>query len=171
MRFSAAYCRRLLPLLAALLLAVPALGAATTSGEYNLDRNHAPEQNWLSLIFGSAPPMATQRGILVIDAFADLNGNGRRDPGETDLSGQLSCTLDGVDYPIPAFIPGLKYEGSYKLACKGAAFQPDLPSHELFIAQRGEIIRLDLPCRKTDPPTSPAAPHDSPAKPATPTKK
>jgi hypothetical protein len=146
--FSLPLCRRLLPLLTALLLAVSASGAATTAGEYNLDRNRSPQENWLSLIFGSAPPLATQRGILVIDAFADLNGNGRRDPGETDLGGQLSCKLDGIDYPIPAFIPGLKYEGTYQLSCQGPSFQPALAQHDLFIAQRGEIIRIDLPCRK-----------------------
>lgn len=140
--------RRLLALLTALLLAVPAGAAGTTAGEYNLDRNRAPQENWLSLIFGTPPPLATQRGILVIDAFVDQNGNGRRDPGEADLDGQLSCTLDGIDYTIPAFIPGLKYEGTYKLACQGPSFQPDLPQHDLFIGQRGEIIRIDLPCRR-----------------------
>jgi hypothetical protein len=138
--------RYLLPALLLLLLVVPA-GAATT-GEYNLNRNRAPEQNLLNLIFGSAPPLATQRGILVIDAFVDLNGNGQRDPGEPDLPGQLSCALDGKDYSVPAFIPGLKYEGTYQLNCQGPSFQPDLPKHDLFIAQRGEIIRIDLPCRK-----------------------
>ena len=139
--------RYLFPALLLLLLVVPA-GSAATTGEYNLNRNRAPEQNLLNLIFGSAPPMATQRGILVIDAFVDQNGNGRRDPGEPDLPGQLSCALDGKDYSVPAFIPGLKYEGTYQLNCQGPSFQPDLPKHDLFIAQRGEIIRIDLPCRK-----------------------
>jgi len=139
---------RLLPLLAFLLLALPAGGAPATDEEYTLSHHRAPEENLLSLIFGSPPPLATQRGILLIDAFADLNGNGRRDPGEADLGGQLSCILDGIDYTVPAFIPGLKYEGSYQLVCQGASFQPALAQHDLFIAQRGEIIRLDLPCRK-----------------------
>ena len=155
---------RFLAVLGCLLaLAAPAPAAgATTSSEYNLDRNRLPEENYLTLIFGSPPPLGTQRGILVIDAFSDLNGNGRRDPGETDLTGQLSCTLDGIDYTVPAFIPGLKYEGSYKLVCQGPSFQPDLPQRDLFIAQRGEIIRIDLPCRKiaqsaTTPPPAAAA--------------
>ncbi len=141
-------CRYPFLVLVVLLLVAPTGTAATTSGEYNLNRNRAPEENLLNLIFGSAPPMATQRGILVIDAFVDQNGNGRRDPGEPDLTGQLSCALDGKDYTVPAFIPGLKYEGTYQLNCQGPSFQPDLPSHDLFISQRGEIIRVDLPCRK-----------------------
>ncbi len=53
-----------------------------------------------------------------------------------------------ADYTIPAFIPGLKYEGNYKLSCQGASFQPALTQPDLFIARRGAIIRLDIPCRK-----------------------
>ena len=135
-------------LLAIFLLGSGGRASAATDTEYNLDRNRAPQENLLSLIFGSAPPLATERGILVIDAFADQNGNGHRDPGEVDLSGLLSCSLDGIDYTIPAFIPGLKYEGNYKLSCQGASFQPDLAQPDLFIARRGAIIRLDIPCRK-----------------------
>ncbi|AMV72260.1 hypothetical protein JCM30471_07440 [Desulfuromonas carbonis] len=135
-------------LLAAFLLILASQAGAATEAEYNLDRKRAPQENLLSLIFGSAPPLATERGILIIDAFSDQNGNGRRDPGETDLSGQLSCSLDGIDYTIPAFIPGLKYEGNYQLSCQGASFQPDLAQPDLFIGRRGAIIRLDIPCRK-----------------------
>lgn len=135
-------------LLAIVLILTGSPATAAPDTEYNLDRNRAPQENLLSLIFGSAPPLATERGILVIDAFADLNGNGRRDPGEIDLSGLLRCSLDGIDYTIPAFIPGLKYEGNYKLSCQGASFQPDLAQPDLFIGRRGAIIRLDIPCRK-----------------------
>lgn len=135
-------------LLAAFLLIVASQAGAAPETEYNLDRNRAPQENLLSLIFGNAPPLATERGILVINAFSDLNGNGRRDPGEADLAGLLSCSLDGIDYTIPAFIPGLKYEGNYKLSCQGASFQPALTQPDLFIARRGAIIRLDIPCRK-----------------------
>lgn len=140
--------RRWLLLVSILGLLLSPLAAPAAETEYNLNRQKAPEENFLSLIFGSAPPMATERGILVIDAFADQNGNGRRDPGEPDLAGQLSCRLDGIDYTVPAFIPGLRYEGSYQLACTGASYHPDLTQNDLFIGQRGEIIRLDIPCKK-----------------------
>ena len=147
--------RRWLLLVPILWLLLAPFTATAAETEYNLNRGRAPEENFLSLIFGSAPPMATERGILVIDAFADQNGNGRRDPGEEDLAGQLSCRLDGIDYTIPAFIPGLRYEGTYKLACTGASYHPDLSQPDLFIAQRGEIIRLDIPCQKVSGTTVP----------------
>lgn len=129
-----------------LLAAGPGVGAENHEA-YHLDRQRAPEENLLSLIFGSPPPMATERGILLIDAFADSNGNGRRDPGETNLHGQVSCALDGIDYQVPAFIPGLKYEGSYQLACSSSGYRLDLKSPDLFIARRGQILRVDIPCR------------------------
>jgi len=139
-------------------------GTALAEEEFNLDRNRAPEENLLSLIFGSPPPMATERGILLIDAFLDDNGNGQRDPGEEDLAGKISCRLDGIDYTVPAFIPGLKYEGSYQLACSGASFEPDLTQPDLFVGQRGEIIRIDIPCRSLAEATPPPLLKNSSAK-------
>ncbi len=130
-----------------LLVLVPAaFTPAETQEEFNIDRNRAPRGNLLDLVFGSPPPMATERGILVLDAFVDANGNGRRDQEETDLVGQVSCAIDGIDYLLPAFIPGLKYEGTYQLACRGAVINAKSVTPELFIAQRGAIIRIDIPC-------------------------
>ena len=114
---------------------------------FNAERPRSPRENYLSLIFGSPPPMATERGILLIDAYFDRNDNGRRDPGENDLAGEVTCTLDGIDYSVPAFIPGLKYEGNYQLACNGPHYALDLKQPELFISQRGAILRVDIPCR------------------------
>lgn len=129
------------------LSSLPAPARGETEEEFNLDRQRAPEESLFDLIFGSPPPVATQRGILLIDAFLDANGNGRRDRGESDLAGAVQCTLDGIDYTIPAFIPGLEYEGSYQLACSSAAYRPSLDDPDIFISQRGEIVRLDIPCR------------------------
>lgn len=140
---------RLFTLLAAVALtatvAAPAPGA--DDGErFDLERDHPARENILNLIFGSTPEMATERGILVIDAFFDRNGNGEQDAAEETLLREVVCHLDGIDYAVPAFIPGLAYDGSYRLRCTGSRYQPRLAGRNIFVRRRGEIIRLNLPC-------------------------
>jgi len=132
-----------------ILLVIPALGWAEPQSqtEFNLRKGELPDQSYLDLFFGSPPPMATERGILVIDAFYDRNANGRRDTGEEFLQGKVICSIDGIDYPIPAFIPGLEFEGSYQLECRGETFQPKYSDQEIFIRNRGQVIEVALPCR------------------------
>jgi hypothetical protein len=134
-------------LLAGLLFLCPPLaGAAEAQEEFNLEKGRIKEENILNLIFGSAPAMPTQRGILIIDAFHDSNGNGRREEGEEDLRQEIFCLVDDIEYDVPAFIPGLDLDGSYRVLCAGDDFQPNVSEKNVFVRRRGEIIRLDLPC-------------------------
>jgi hypothetical protein len=163
-----AFWRGKIPFVLMLALIVPGVAVrAETQEEFNLERNRTPRENLLNLIFGTPPPMATERGILVLDAFLDANGNGLRDQAETDLAGQISCTIDGIDYLLPAFIPGLKYEGTYQLACSSASFVPQAVRQELFIAQRGAIIRVDIPCLPVTPGMVPPLLQADPRRPLT----
>ena len=120
--------------------------SAETQEEFNLEKSRIKEDNILNLIFGSAPPMPTQRGILIIDAFHDSNGNGLREAGEEDLRQEIFCLVDDIEYDVPAFIPGLDLDGSYRVLCAGDDFQPKASEKNVFVRRRGEIIRLDLPC-------------------------
>lgn len=128
------------------LLPAPSAPAAESQEEFNLEKGRIKEENILNLIFGSAPPMPTQRGILIIDAFHDRNGNGRRDADEDDLDQEVFCLVDDVEYTVPAFIPGLDLEGSYQVLCAGDDFRPEVSAENVFVRRRGEIIRLDLAC-------------------------
>jgi len=150
--------RTLLPLallLLSLLLPVVTVGlvsmatAAESHTEFNLDQDMGRRGNILDLIFGTPPPIATERGLLLIDAFHDRNGNERRDPGEEDLDREIFCLVDGIEYDVPAFIPGLTFRGSYRMLCAGERFVPSLKKTDLFVEQRGQILRLDIPCRKS----------------------
>ncbi|PLX81254.1 MAG: hypothetical protein C0616_05145 [Desulfuromonas sp.] len=121
---------------------------ALAETRFNLRQGPTPEESILELLFGSPPPLATERGILVVNAFNDQDGNGHHDVGEESLDGQITCSLDGIDYTIPAFIPGLAYEADYRLECRGEHFKPGFSSEEIFIRKRGQIIHVALPCRK-----------------------
>lgn len=103
--------------------------------------------NLFNLFFGTAPPMPTQRGTVIINAFHDRNGNHRRDPGEEELSGKITCTLDKIHYTVPAFVPGLTMGKDYPLSCTGKEFVPESATKDVFVEHRGEIIHLDLACR------------------------
>lgn len=127
------------------LVSETAMAASETS--FNLRQGKTPEESFLELLFGSPPPMATERGILLVNAFHDRNGNGLLDEGEPPLEGEVTCRLDGVDYPVPAFIPGLPYESSYRLECRGDDFHPGFSAEEIFIRKRGQIIQVALPCQ------------------------
>jgi len=130
--------------------------AEETHAEFNLERDIERRGNILDLIFGTPPPMATERGLLLIDAFFDRNGNDRRDPGEEDLDREIFCLVDGVEYDVPAFIPGLAFQGSYRMLCAGEKFTPSVEKMDIFVGQRGQFLHLDIPCRKAS--VSPAPP-------------
>jgi hypothetical protein len=124
------------------------VSAAETHTEFNVRKDIENKGNIFNLVFGPAPPLATQRGILLIDAFFDKNDNGRRDAGENDLNQEVFCLIEDIEYTVPAFIPGLAYRGSYKILCAGERYEPAIKKEDLFIERRGQIVRVDIPCRK-----------------------
>ncbi|TYP00343.1 hypothetical protein EDC39_101510 [Geothermobacter ehrlichii] len=134
------------------MLSVGALHAeGTTEASVNMRKQlpaREPEESILDLTFGSPPPLATERGILIIDAFFDRNGNGRHDPDEDELTDKITCSLDGIDYSVPAFIPGLPYQETFELSCSGEQYTPRLDDSEIFVSKRGQILHLDLPCSR-----------------------
>lgn len=106
--------------------------------------------NILNIILDKAPAISTERGTLVIEAFLDLNKNQQRDEAEPNLYDAISCTLDDIDYLIPAFIPALDYNARYKISCQGTAeFQPTINQKNVLIARRGQIISLVIPCQRS----------------------
>ena len=142
----------LITLLIIVLLAVPAL-AKTTSDESppeNIDIYDETPKNEtiLDLIFGSGAKLPTERGILIIDAFEDLNKNGVQDNTEPVLSNQVSCTIDEIKYSVPAFIPGLNYNDRYKVRCSSESYSIYSPPKDIFIERRGHVIEISLPCGK-----------------------
>jgi len=120
--------------------------------ELNLGKDLEKKGNILDYVFGQPPPMPTDHGILVVGAYLDDNGNGRRDGEEKWLKGEITCVLEGVDYLIPAFIPGLKPERRYQLECAGVRFQPLVKDRNLFFQRRGEIMQIDLACEDSGKP-------------------
>lgn len=121
--------------------------AAETHTEFNVRKDKEKKGNIFELVFGAAPPLATQRGILLIDAFDDKNKNGMRDSGEKSLDREIFCLVDDIEYDVPAFIPGLAYQGSYKILCAGERYTPVIKKEDLFVDRRGQILRVDIPCR------------------------
>lgn len=152
--------RFILNLLLILIILAPtaALSAdnAEKAEEFGIKERPVRKETVFDLIFGSAPSMPTERGILVIDAFEDLNNNGLRDTDEPELRKEINCKIDKIDYIIPAFIPGLDYNNRYKIRCSGKNYYPTIPDKEILIERRGDVIELDLPCRKNsqDPPVN-----------------
>ena len=142
----------LITLLIIVLLAVPAL-AKTTSDDArpeNIDiYDETPKKETiLDLIFGSEAKLPTERGILIIDAFEDLNKNGVQDNTEPVLSNQVSCTIDEINYSVPAFIPGLNYNDRYTVRCSSESYSIYSPPKDIFIERRGHVIEISLPCGK-----------------------
>jgi len=127
---------------------------AKAPGRYEIRENRPRKESIFDITFGPPPPMATERGILIIDAYNDLNNNQKQDENELPLIEEISCRLGTVDYLVPAFIPGLGYNESYTVRCSGTAYQPSEDQPEVFIEKRGQIIRLNVPCR-TQVPTPP----------------
>ncbi|PLX72672.1 MAG: hypothetical protein C0615_11850 [Desulfuromonas sp.] len=139
-------------LLATFLMLPFQVSANNNEGEkadnFDIREEPAHRETILDLFFGSAPALATERGILVINAFDDQNNSGSRDPDEPELRKEIVCTIDKIDYSIPAFIPGLDYNNHYEVRCRGSNFYPTMPDKKILVEHRGDIIELDLPCRK-----------------------
>lgn len=108
--------------------------------------------NILDIILDKSPEISTQRGTLVIEAFIDSNNNKQWDDNEVSLKDVIICSLDKVDYSIPAFIPALDYNARYKISCQGSnGFQPTIDQKNVLIARRGQIINMTIPCRQNAP--------------------
>jgi hypothetical protein len=141
-----------LTLLGLLFLSCPATGKSSVdeATPENLEiRDETPKKETiLDLIFGSEVKLPTERGILIIDAFEDTNKNGIQDATEPILTNQVSCTVDEINYSVPAFIPGLNYNSRYSVRCSSENYflysQPD----NVFIERRGHVIEVSLPCGK-----------------------
>lgn len=102
----------------------------------------------LDLIFGTEARLPTERGILIIDAFEDLNINGVQDGTEPTLTDQIFCTVDKIIYSVPAFIPGLSYNDRYTVRCSSENYSLYSPPEDVFIERRGHVIEISLPCGK-----------------------
>ena len=134
------------------LLAVPALAKPTSEEAppetINIYDETPKKETILDLIFGSEAKLPTERGILIIDAFEDLNKNGVQDNTEPVLSNQVSCTIDKINYSVPAFIPGLNYNDRYTVRCSSESYSIYTPPKDIFIERRGHVIEISLPCGK-----------------------
>lgn len=141
----------LLLLLAAGILAhSPALGQQEAPEEFGIRKPTPRKETVLDLIFGSAPERATQRGILVIDAYEDLDNDGSKDEHEPELVNEITCQIDNIEYSVPAFIPGLDYNNRYEVRCRGDSYFPTMPDREILVEHRGHVIEIDLPCRRSE---------------------
>lgn len=125
-----------------------AASAAETHEEFNIKGGAVKKENLFNLFFGHVPMMPTQRGTVIIEAYHDRNDNQRRDEGEEKLDKAITCILDEVEYSIPAFIPGLENGMNYTILFEGGRFQPVVAQKDIFIKKRGQIIRIELPCRE-----------------------
>ncbi len=142
-----------------LLFAPPVPAAEKNAEEFGIRERPVHKETVLDLIFGSTPRSPTERGILVIDAFEDLDSNGVRGDGEPELKNEIVCQIDRIDYTVPAFIPGLDYNNRYEVRCSGKNYYPTMPNKEILIEHRGHVIEIELPCRRSDP--RPPAPGES----------
>jgi hypothetical protein len=129
-------------------LAGAVASAAETHEEFNIKGGAVKKENLFNLFFGHVPMMPTQRGTVIIEAYHDRNDNQRRDEGEEKLDKAITCILDEVEYSIPAFIPGLENGMNYTILFEGGRFQPVVAKKDIFIKKRGQIIRIELPCRE-----------------------
>lgn len=91
--------------------------------------------------------MPTENGTVIIDAFLDDNNNQQWDDGEIPLEKAVVCVLDNVEYPLPAFIPGLENGTNYPLSCSSREYDLSVKQKSVFIKKRGEIIKIDVPCQ------------------------
>ncbi|MBN1140617.1 MAG: hypothetical protein JXB25_02295 [Deltaproteobacteria bacterium] len=127
------------------------------------EESEAKQGNLFNLIFGSAPGVPTEKGLLIIHAFHDRNGNQKKDPGEEFLRNEVSCVVDGIVYRIPAFIPALKLHQSYGIRCapipSSNNFHPAQSEEEIFVERRGQVFDIGLPCKRIRPAIS----HPNPA--------
>jgi hypothetical protein len=129
-----------------------AFGEETTQKEFNIKGEGVRKENIFNLFFGAAPMMPTEHGTVILDAFFDENENQQWDEGEKALDRQITCVVDEIEYPVPAFIPGLENGMNYTLACSGKGFTPLVRKKNIFIKKRGQIIKIELPCLPDQPP-------------------
>ncbi|MBN2645681.1 MAG: hypothetical protein JXR59_09445 [Desulfuromonadaceae bacterium] len=150
------------PLLSLLLLTSSAIADDTVATEANTDEAQSFRQqstsppikkgNILNIVLDKAPTMTTERGTLVIEAFFDRNGNSVRDAGEEELKGLINCIIDEINYPLPAFIPGLDYNARYTIHCSGnGEYEPTLNQKNVLVARRGQVIEMSIPCHLLKP--------------------
>jgi len=150
----------LLLLLATLLLSATVLAADATAPQpvtgqterLDIRKDPGHRETILDLVFGSTPALPTEHGTLVLDAFIDADGDGRHGANESALVGEITCTVDNIEYPVPAFIPGLDYNGRYEVRCTGTNYLPTVNESNILIERRGAVIEIDLPCRPALPP-------------------
>lgn len=135
-------------------LALPAIvaGAESTKAddaeaEFNIKDEGVKKGNIFDIIFGSAPLMPTENGTLIVDSYLDENNNQKWDDGEKPLDKVVLCVIDEIEYLVPAFIPGLENGTNYSLKFSSSAYEPSVKQKNIFIKKRGEIIRIDVPCR------------------------
>ena len=141
--------RLVLPmLLVAFLMAPASTWAAKSSEEFNVEGGAVKKENLFNLFFGAAPLMPTQHGTLIVEAYNDKNDNQQRDLGEESLDKAVVCIVEEITYPVPAFIPGLDNGMNYTLLFEGDKFQPSIKRKDVFIKKRGQIIRIEIPCRR-----------------------
>jgi len=124
------------------LLIYPAICLAEPDETFSNEKPKSEEESVLDAVFGSAPPLPTQHGLLIIKAYHDENGNQKRDKGETEVTGDLFCLVDEVEYTIPAFIPGLDPGTPYPVLCSGEQFAPSKTKETVLFRYKGEIITL-----------------------------
>lgn len=141
-----------------LLLSIPPLaahGENSATEEFGIKEKPVRKETVLDLVFGSTPEMPTERGILVIDAYEDLDNNGEKGETEQELRNEIICQIDKIDYSIPAFIPGLDYNNRYEIRCSGKNYYPTMPDKEILVKHRGQVIEIALPCRRNEASTAP----------------
>lgn len=121
------------------------------SEQFTIEERPGGRGNILNLFFGTPPELPTERGKIIIQAFHDENGNNQRDPDEKSLHDDIVCTVDDIEYRVPAFIPGLDLSGHYEVSCEGEKYLPMLLEPQIFIERRGQIIRIEVPCQSLGP--------------------
>lgn len=122
--------------------------------EFNIKNEGVKKDNIFNLFFGGAPLMPTENGTVIIDAFLDNNNNQQWDDGEIPLEKGVICVLDNIEYPLPAFIPGLENGTNYPLSCSSKEYDLSVKQKSVFIKKRGEIIKIDVPCQILEPHTA-----------------
>ena len=111
--------------------------ADEAGAEFNIKNEGVKKDNIFNLFFGGAPLMPTENGTVIIDAYLDLNDNQLWDTGEKPLDKVVICVLDDIEYPVPAFIPGLENGTNYSLKCKSSEYEPSMKQKNIFIKKKG----------------------------------
>lgn len=135
--------------------------SANLTREKKMEEEEEQKGNIYNFIFGSAPSMPTERGLLVLHAFHDLNRNMIQDPGEEFLRNEVVCLVDGIRYRVPAFIPALKLHQNYVIRCstdvQNGKFRPLQDEEEIFVERRGQVFDIGVACESAEPGNAPPA--------------